>query len=406
MRKIIFYTAIFLWVLSIASCVKKDAIPDLRETYNRKDKNPFGSYVMYNYVEDIFSSHSLKDNKTSFDDFWRYETGGNSLYICVAKNLFLNEDEVHEMLDYVKKGNDLFISAATIDEMLLNKIGCQLSFGDFGNIFLDKPLKNTDVALARPHNIQATEYQYFYLPFVNYFYGIHKANIKVLSNNERGKPNCIVVFYGEGRFFLHCDPRAFSNYFLLQRNNYQYLQNLLNYTRAYPGSVYWDDYYNKLKERKNSKNSSGFSAMDTIFKHPPLKLAFWLLLVLLLLYILFQGKRRQRIISPLKVNENTSVAFTETIGRLYLQKKDNYNIAQKMITYFNEYIRNSYFLNTSHIDEAFLATLSRKSGVDKNQVDGLFRLIQQIKNNADVNDFMLLALNEQIQSFFKSSGMR
>ncbi|MFN8247216.1 MAG: hypothetical protein U0T56_12660 [Ferruginibacter sp.] len=38
------------------------------------------------------------------------------------------------------------------------------------------------------------------------------------------------------------------------------------------------------------------------------------------------------------------MAFTETIARLYLQKKDNKNIADKMIMYFNEFIRTHYFL--------------------------------------------------------------
>ena len=92
-------------------------------------------------------------------------------------------------------------------------------------------------------------------------------------------------------------------------------------------------------------------------KHPPLAFAFWLSLILLLLYILFGGKRVQRIIEQLKPNENTTVTFTETIGRLYLQKKDNKNIADKMITYFNEYIRNTYFLNTNLVNDDFIAVL-------------------------------------------------
>jgi hypothetical protein len=68
---------------------------------------------------------------------------------------------------------------------------------------------------------------------------------------------------------------------------------------------------------------------------------------------LFDSKRRQRIIKPLQPNINTSVAFTETVGRLYLQKKDNRNIADKMITYFLEHIRNQYFLNTNQLNDEF-----------------------------------------------------
>ena len=139
-------------------------------------------------------------------------------------------------------------------------------------------------------------------------------------------------------------------------------------------------------------------------KHPPLAYAFWLALALLLLYILFAGKRVQRIIPQLKPNENTTVTFTETIGRLYLQKKDNKNIAEKMITYFNEYIRNTYFLNTNHVTDDFIVVLSRKSGVEKDKVDILYRSIVATQGTDVVNDYQLLSLHEQIQHFYKNKG--
>ena len=137
-------------------------------------------------------------------------------------------------------------------------------------------------------------------------------------------------------------------------------------------------------------------------KHPPLKAAFWLSLLLLLMYILFGGKRVQRIIQQLKPNENTTVTFTETIGRLYLQKKDNKNIADKMITYFNEYIRNT----TNHINDDFIVMLSRKSGVDRDKVDTIYRTITAAQRSNEVNDYQLLSLQEQIQQFYKNSGKK
>jgi hypothetical protein len=112
----------------------------------------------------------------------------------------------------------------------------------------------------------------------------------------------------------------------------------------------------------------------------------------------------QRIIPQVKPNENTTVTFTETIGRLYLQKKDNKNIADKMITYFNEYIRNTYFLNTNHVNDDFIAVLGRKSGVDKDKVDSLYRTIVATQGSAVVNDYQLLSLHEQIQNFYKKKG--
>ena len=122
---------------------------------------------------------------------------------------------------------------------------------------------------------------------------------------------------------------------------------------------------------------------------------------MLLLYIFFGIKRRQRILEIVKPIENTTVTFTETIGRLYLQQKNNKNIADKMITYFNEYIRNNYFLNTQIINTGFITTLSRKSGVPFNRVESLYRAMDHANHQVEIDDFQLLSLNVQIQEFFK-----
>jgi hypothetical protein len=216
-----------------------------------------------------------------------------------------------------------------------------------------------------------------FLPMDHYFSGYADNQwIKPIATNANGQVNYLVYFHGKGRLFMHTEPRAFSNYFLLQNNNYKYLQHVLAYTKNEPEHVYWDDYYRNLRQRSTDADE-GFSTFSEIMKHPALKAAFWLLLLLLLLYLVLGSKRRQRIIAPIKPNINTTVAFTETIGRLYLQKKDNKNMAEKMCTYFNEQIRHQYFLNTNHINEEFITTLSRKSGVDRAIVDSLCRAMEQ-----------------------------
>ncbi len=373
-------------------------IPSLRESFSKKDKNPFGTYIAYQQLKTLFSSNTIIDKKESFTKTRGKITDTSSLYICIAPALFLNQAEVDNMMDYVAKGNDLFISAAYMNEFLLKKIRCnQFSYSVPATDIFDF-MKNT---VTKPAAEPASAYSYYYLPFRNYFFDIDSTNTRVLGFNENEKPNAIVHFYGKGKLFLHCDPRAFSNYFLLKDDNYRYLQDALAYTQSTPDHLYWDDYYHKIRSGKN-KNSENFSSIGEIMKHPALVYAFWLSLLLLLLYILFGAKRIQRIIEQLKPNENTTVTFTETIGRLYLQKKDNKNISDKMITYFNEYIRNRYFLNTNLINEDFITVLSRKSNVNRDHVDSLYRTIADAQNSNNMDDYQLLSLNEQIQQFHKT----
>ena len=116
---------------------------------------------------------------------------------------------------------------------------------------------------------------------------------------------------------------------------------------------------------------------------------------------LFGGKRKQRIVPVVKPVQNTSIAFTEAVAALYLVEKNNKNIADKMISYFNEFIRTRYFLNIHTVNADLITVLSKKSGVEHDKVQSLYYAIQQIGTAESVSDFELLSLNEQIQLFYK-----
>jgi hypothetical protein len=103
----------------------------------------------------------------------------------------------------------------------------------------------------------------------------------------------------------------------------------------------------------------------------------------------------------IKPVDNTSIAFTQAIAGLYMAERKNRNIADKMITYLNEHIRTRYFLNGQVINQQFITSLSKKSGVPADAVESLYNAIHQVQLSADLSDFELLSLNEQIQDFYK-----
>jgi hypothetical protein len=222
---------------------------------------------------------------------------------------------------------------------------------------------------------------------------------RIVGYNENNQPNCVVFFLGKGRLYLHCDPRAFSNYFLLTANNYAYMKQLMQMMSKKPGNIFWDDYYNKINFKEEKKRS--LSALRTILEQPPLAMAFWIVLLMLLCYILFNGKRKQRIIPVIKPVENTSIAFTQAIAGLYMAEKNNKNIAEKMVTHLNEHIRSRYFLSGQVVNTNFISTLSKKSGVPFDAVQSMYNAIQQVQLSEELSDFELLSLNEQIQEFYK-----
>jgi len=391
---------ILLLLVSFNGCVSKNAIPDLRETFAKNDTRPFGGNIAYRLLQNAFPEWEIRlVKKPVLIEFDESEDTA-SLYFCISKNNFESENDAIALLNFVHKGNTAFIASPKTDTFLLSKLSIKQPnpnwlFDNFSALY-----KNTSLSLS-PEVMDQTPnqpFQYYYLPLANYFADIKAPYYKIIGHNEKGQPDCILIYWGKGKIYLHCDPRAFSNYFLLKNNNYLYMQQLLRLTAKSPEHIYWDDYYNKSNQ-SNTNNS--FSTFSELFKHPPLAKAFWLSLLLLALYVFFGGKRRQRVIPEIKPNENSSVAFTETIAMLYLQQKDNKNIADKTISYFNEHIRNNYYLNTNLTNNEFIETLSKKSGVPLEQTTSLYNTINQINSSLRVDAYQLLSLNKQIQQFYK-----
>lgn len=419
MKKIISYI-ICLPALLVIGCNQQDKrpMPPLSETYKKEDTKPFGSYVAYNHLKKLFDNRYIETTKEPFNHVWReieaYSTDTQySLYFLLAKNIELSDDEAIAMVDFIKAGNDMFIAADYIDSRFLDRIKCETERLDEIVSEVHGQMRETYVSMDFGSDFKTPAYKYYFYPFLNSFSGYDSSNTRVLGVNEAGKPDYIIMFIGKGRLYLHAAPRAFSNYFLLTNNNYHYLENVLSYLRFEPKNIYWDEYY-KTKTISRGKKTGGsgggsgndnkFSSFNVIKNNPPLMWAFWLAVIALLLYILVNIKRRQRVINEIKTNTNSTVVFTETVGRLYLQKKNNNNIAEKMITYFYQHIRNSYFLNTTVVNDEFINTLSRKSGVSTEMTKKLFEKIEEINAGENVNDIELLRLNELIQNFYKNNA--
>lgn len=385
----------------------KTSLPPLRETYRKSDKQPFGSYIAYDYLKNLYRDQKIENITDPFNNFWNeinyLDNEQQSLFILIAKNLVLDYDEVRAMLEYVKDGNDLFISADYIDSRLLENIDCNTEREEEILTELKGKMQQTNISMYFGEQLPLHSFSYYYYPFLNSLSGYDTSFARVLGVNQENKPNYIVMFSGKGRIYLHVAPRIFGNYFLLTNDNYKYFENVVSYVRSEPAYVYWDEYYknthNSRKKNPASGNNNDFSTLSVIWQQPALRWAFLLAIASLLFFIIFNSKRKQREIPVVPPLFNSTLTFTRAVGQLYLQKKNNRHLADKIITYFYDHLRSKYFINTTKIDEDFLNTISRRSGMDKEKTDQLFALIKSIQSKNDVNDIELLHLNAGIEKF-------
>ncbi|MEO7960503.1 MAG: hypothetical protein ABIR19_03090, partial [Ginsengibacter sp.] len=299
------------------------------------------------------------------------------------------------------------ISADYIDSRFLDNIDCNTERDDEILQELNGVMRTTSPKMYFGDSIPSPSYSYYYYPFLNALSGYDPTSARVLGTNENNRPDYIVLFSGRGRIYLHVAPRIFGNYFILTGENYKYFDNVISSLRPDPQNIYWDEYYKTAApSRRSSGSNSGnndFSTLSVIKKYPPLQWAFGISVAGLLLFIFFNSRRKQRIIPVVKPVQNTTLTFTQTVGRLYLQKKNNRRIAEKMITYFYEDVRNKYFVSTATIDDNLVNILSGKSGISAKKTRELFSIIKLVQSGVEIDDATLLTLSANIENFTKTS---
>ena len=379
----------------------KVKLPGMTPTYSYKDKLPMGLNAAYRLVHTQFATAPIKINSLSFDKEFSFLNVYDSgvVYLLITNNLFLSETEANYMLNFVAKGNTLFIAAEYIDTSFTKNLNLKTVNNSWQHFLTNNdmlPLLQEDTFhIANPYSGEYEPYSFFYESMSQYFRIPDSSLAGVFGKTAFDSSNYSGINYGSGHIWIHSNPLLFSNYFLLSKNNYEYFEKVFSYLKDRPVIVYWDDYY------RNARYGRNFFSLQVFFKYPALTWALILGMSLMLLYVAFASKRKQRIIPTLEPNVNSSVSFVQTVGLLYLQKKDNRNIAVKMITFFFEHIRNHYFLTTTIINNEFINALSRKSGVSESRVAELADIIESINHKENISDIELLDLHNRICEFYK-----
>ena len=138
-----------------------------------------------------------------------------------------------------------------------------------------------------------------------------------------------------------------------------------------------------------------------IWSQPALKAAWFLFLIGMLFFMLFNAKRRQRIVPIIKKLQNSSVDFAKTIGNLYFQEGEHGNLIDKKIIYFLDKIRFQYLMETAVLDDNFIKKLQHKSGKNLTEIQNIVFIINhRRKNNFETVEADLIELNTAIERFF------
>jgi hypothetical protein len=204
------------------------------------------------------------------------------------------------------------------------------------------------------------------------------------------------VPFGRGNVFLHLEPKVFTNYHILKEDRYTYVEGVLAYL---PDDDVYFDSFTKIQTSYDGDVEKE-SNLGWFLEQLSFKWAWYTAIIFGILFMIFNAKRRQRVIKIIQPLQNTTVAFVKTVSNLYFDTKDHKNLIDKKITYFLEKIRHDLNLNTDNLNEEFIEKLADKTGKKQEDVKKVINYINLMKSKKEFFEENLIKLNKHIEAFY------
>lgn len=382
---------VVLAVLVYAEATKKHPLSWF-PSYSKFDKTPLGTYVFHDLLSNKLGDRFIEVNRPPFEVLKDSTLAGTYFFL----NNFIEFDpaEVEDLLEWTHKGNTVFIASESIPQKLSDTLSLKTSSDYLLDNIGSEPLLN-----FTNKNLNAEEAYRLKKEFpVIYFKEIDTLDQRVLGLSQiyndtlkitNPKINFIEAPFGDGKIFIHLQPQIFSNYGLLTENNHELSEKALSYIPEHDKLI-WDNYYKTGKK-------INISPLKAILTNKYLKWAYYLVLIGVVLFVLFEGKRKQRnipIVTPLK---NKTFEYTQTISGMYLDKKQHHKIALKQINLFTEFVRTRLRLPKEKVDRRFIKTVAARSGNTLEDTTAIFTLIEKIQHQNDQ-----LTTQSDLEQLFKT----
>lgn len=374
----------FFFFLMFTRQEPKDWVP----TWHESDKDPYGGYVLHQVLQkrtEVSSEYrGLYELQTQYPE--RIE-GKNLLLITSGFNL--DENDIKALISHVKSGNRVMMAADFFGRGLYDSLGIGTSSmmieeaEDVGRAVQEVTGEASVKLRFELEDFPTGEYEVKAAVADNFFKESDSIPYRVLARVE-GKEMARAYSIGKGELVVVNNPLLLSNYYILDSTASEFTAGLLSFLPSGEPVVHVEYYQMGRMESR--------SPLRYILSEASLRTAVYLALIAIALFMLFEAKRRQRIIPVIEPPKNSSVEFTKTLGQLYYKsRKDHQNMARKRVSYLLEYIRSRYYMSTEKLDADFEQELVRRSGKDKDRIAELLKLVRQAQAGVSSKvDFLVL----------------
>lgn len=360
-------------------------------TLSHLSKEPYGTFALQSLLPGHLNTNEIiNSNKTVYELKDSIQSQENIFILSTRFDPDAEDTKV--LLTLVENGANVFISSNYFSGHFADTLGLATgdSFFQGENSFTKSD--SASLHFVSPIMDTTRSFKYMRSNIHNYFRKIDSVKATVLAKNDFYQPITVRIKKGKGTIILNCTPIIFTNIYLLANENHDFISSTLTYLPQ--EKTYWTEFYHVGR-------MEAATPLRFILNNEPLRWAYYLSIITLLLFMIFEAKRKQRIIPVIKPLPNTTLEFISTIGNLYYQRGDHKNIADKKIQFFFDYIHAHYFMASAPQGDLFISSLARKSGVREQTVKSLMDSVNRIISSKNIEQKELESLNHLLEKFYK-----
>ncbi len=382
-RKYYIFTVLILITIIVVEVYKPKPI-DWRFTLEQKDKIPYGTYVLFNTINDIFPDQKITVNTKTTWELTNEQDADLKNYLYIAETFNLDKLETLTLLDLAEKGNNIFISSHRFAGLFPDTLKFNVSYASFNDSISKLNFYNKKLKRSFPYVFKKSA-------SFNIFKKLDTTNCEILAYDKKQNVVFFRQAYGKGFFYISSVPEVFTNYAMITEKNYEFTYKMLSYLPV--RNTIWDEYYKPFRKEKKS-------SLSFFLGEKSLKTAYYMLLLTILLFVIFSAKRKQRIIPIIKPYKNKTSEFVHTISGLYYKSKNHKDIALKRFRYLNNFLQNKYNVNLSDNEDISIEKTALKTGMDSDLLKKLLFDHSKITKLETISEQQLITFNKIIEDIY------
>jgi hypothetical protein len=390
----------------------KKKVFDDKIVYSEKTYRPYDTKFAYN----SFKKHAKKGfdiNKESpsisNELIYSEDSNTKSLLAIVSPYFLPTPTESVELINYVSAGNNVFISSinmspAFIDSLLKPKEPSAFYnnyppipyIDDSISIFWPKINKNYLAEKDTTFIIETLKYSYPGEDIPNYYekYFLESDYVTEIAYDKNSSSTLVSVEYGAGHFYIQMRPMTMTNYFLLHKKNYQYLNEIFELIDLKNRKVIWDSFYkyqvNQRTEYEANNVPSESYLLNMIMERKPLLWSVCTFFLAIGLFIVLHSRRMQAPIKILPDITNNSLEFSQAVSGLYWLNQDHQKIAEKIILQLQDYFHVHYRILPRELLKENSKKIIQKTNKKESDVNLMFDYISLIQTSREISKKTLL----------------